>query len=58
MKLVSVRWIVVTMSEVLTMSLVDLDTLVKVGLSVANFALGFFAVGDMIEIAKGNWNTK
>ena len=54
MKLVSVHWIVVTMSEVLTMLSVDLDTLVKVGLSVANFALGFFAVGDMIEIAKGN----
>ena len=48
------RWIVDALSEVLMMLLVDLDTLVKVGLLVANFALGFFAVGDMIEIAKGN----
>ena len=52
MKMGGDNWLVDAESTVLTMLLVDFDTSVKVDLSVANFALEFFAVGDMRESCK------
>ena len=45
-------WLVDGKSTVLTIMPVDFDTSVKADSSVANFGLGYFAVGDMRESCK------